>query len=326
METRMATLLRWITRLSLGAGIVLILAAALYVGWQTWTAYQVKADVLARLNQARQEAQVDSTVAETPSRDVRRKEVRVGSEGIDVLSRDGRFRRAPRVAPELSMAHEVLEVLARTPADIPNRDTPPTREQPALASSPPQVPAVPRPTPTPEPGAPPVWISIPALGIDVPVVPVEPTIVQVGNFRFRTWETADYAAGYHVGTAYPGQAGNVVIAGHNNIKGAVFRPISVLGNPDVPFPEGIAVYVTDARGRVFLYRFAEMYKVREAGASLEERIRNASFIAPTEEPVLTLITCWPVTGNTHRVIVRATLVGEVTAATGEDASLPNPLK
>ncbi|GEM_PF-3473266 len=302
MGFRWQTALRWMARLSLAGGLVLILATALYVAWQTWSAYQVKAEVKARLNEAMQVSEVEAPPVVAP---------------------------APRMASEPVVLQDpvensrFLEALARAPVDIPHyhvrveRRTPEPTPTARLAQPTPRP--TPQPTPTPEPGAPPVWLSIPALGIDVPVVPVEPKVYREGNWWFRTWETADYAAGYHVGTAYPGEAGNVVISGHNNIKGAVFRPISILGDPDVPFPKGIAVYVTDAKGRVFLYRFAEMYKVREAGASLEERIRNASLIGPTTEPVLTLVTCWPVTGNTHRVIVRATLVGEVTALSGEEA-------
>lgn len=188
------------------------------------------------------------------------------------------------------------------PADRDEQAPRPVEARKALTPAP-----TPTPTPTPEPPAPPVRIRIPALGVDTRVVPV-PKMPVNGSGLF-TWATADYAAGYHEGSAYPGQRGNLIISGHNNIKGAVFRPLSLLGDPDVPFPYGIPVYITDARGRVFVYRFAAIYKLREAGASLAERLQNARFLAPTDVPVLTLITCWPVNGNAYRIVVRAWFAG-----------------
>ncbi len=280
---------RWLAYGCILVGLLLIVGGTAQAGWNAWVTYRVKADVRARLSQeagmlspaVRSPASVPQVKASTP----------LTSPGSSPASR-------PTVVP------------------APTRNPTPTT---ALRSSPPKAiaptaspPPLPTPTPTPLPPAPPVWLRIPALGIDTPVVPVYPTRVQRGDWWFQTWETADYAAGYHVGSAYPGQPGNVVISGHNNIAGAVFRPLSVLGDEDVPFPEGAAVYLTDANGRTFLYRFAALYKVREVGATPAERAQNARFIASTQEPVLTLVTCWPVTGNTHRVIVRAILVGEVT--------------
>jgi len=56
-----------------------------------------------------------------------------------------------------------------------------------------------------------------------------------------------------------------------------------------------------------LYKFIVEQKliVREKGESLEVRQRNAQWIAPTNDVRLTLVTCWPYTNNTHRVIVVA---------------------
>jgi sortase A len=45
--------------------------------------------------------------------------------------------------------------------------------------------------------------------------------------------------------------------------------------------------------------------VRDKGMSEEKRRENASWIGPFPEDRLTLVTCWPYTGNTHRVIVVA---------------------
>jgi sortase A len=45
--------------------------------------------------------------------------------------------------------------------------------------------------------------------------------------------------------------------------------------------------------------------VKEKGESVEVRRKNAQWIAPTNDERLTLVTCWPYTNNTHRVIVVA---------------------
>ncbi len=171
--------------------------------------------------------------------------------------------------------------------------------------------ATPTPTPTPYPGAPPVRLLIPALGIDTPIVPVYPKIVNENNRTFATWETAPYAAGYHVGSAYPGQPGNLILSGHHNVEGEVFRPLSVLGNKNVRFPRGAIAYVVDANGRIFAYRLEVMYKIKERGASLSERLQHAHLLQETPRPTLTLITCWPLHDNAYRLIVQGTYLGEV---------------
>jgi sortase (surface protein transpeptidase) len=48
--------------------------------------------------------------------------------------------------------------------------------------------------------------------------------------------------------------------------------------------------------------------VREDGATEAQRRENARWMAPTEEPALTLISCYPYRVDTHRVIVRARLI------------------
>jgi len=48
--------------------------------------------------------------------------------------------------------------------------------------------------------------------------------------------------------------------------------------------------------------------VREEGATEAQRRENARWMEPTDEPVATLISCYPYRVDTHRVIVRARLV------------------
>lgn len=145
--------------------------------------------------------------------------------------------------------------------------------------------------------SPPTRIVIQAIGLDAPVVEVAWKTVERNGKRVSEWETADHAAGFHKYSAYPGQGGNTVLSGHHNIKGEVFRDLVKLQPGDE-----ILLY---AEQREYHYQVADNFILREAGVSEEERQRNARWIAPTADERLTLVTCWPYTSNTHRVIVVA---------------------
>ncbi len=165
-------------------------------------------------------------------------------------------------------------------------------------------------TETPDPmaarAALPMRLVIPSIGLDTPVVTVgwEARVVN-GEFRGNQWQTADGAAGYHRTSALPGQVGNTVISGHNNIGGAVFKDLHRLKLGD-----RVEVYT---RQRRLDFVVAANFIVEEAGVSVEQRRANAKWIGPTADVRLTLITCFPPWGNSHRTIVIAIPVSEATA-------------
>ncbi|RLC65984.1 MAG: sortase, partial [Chloroflexi bacterium] len=64
----------------------------------------------------------------------------------------------------------------------------------------------------------------------------------------------------------------------------------------------VIVYVGDTAYR---YQVTEKHILKEKDAPAEVRERNARWIAPTGDERVTLVTCWPYTNNTHRVIVVA---------------------
>lgn len=167
------------------------------------------------------------------------------------------------------------------------------------------------------PATSPMRIVIPDLAIDASVVEVGWQEVEVQGRRQMEWEVASFAAGHHSDSALPGQAGNVVISGHHNIDGKVFKNISLAWNDgDSELQgdgvtmrsnalDGQSVYLYDSAGKVFEYIVEGMYKMPDRHVSEAQRQRNARFIAPATEPILTLITCWPYSGNTHRIVVVA---------------------
>jgi sortase A len=143
----------------------------------------------------------------------------------------------------------------------------------------------------------PTRIIIESAGIDTSVVPVGWSVLEQNGRKFSVWDVASFAAGWHETSAFPGQSGNTVLAGHNNLKGEVFRYLV-----DVQEGDEVDLYVGD---EVYRYYVEHRLIVKEKGEPLEVRQQNAQWIAPTDDARVTLVTCWPYTSNTHRVIVVA---------------------
>lgn len=130
---------------------------------------------------------------------------------------------------------------------------------------------------------PPVYLEAPAVGIQADAVEV---FLQDG-----TWQVADYAVGFLHGTGFPG-AGNLVMAGHKGIRGAVFANLEAL-------QPGDEVFVDTAERRF-------RYKVRETRRVWPSEV---DVMYPTSTPTLTLLTCtnW----DLQRYVVVAELVDSV---------------
>ena len=166
-------------------------------------------------------------------------------------------------------------------------------------------PATPSPVPTPvatrPPAAegPPTRIVAPAIDLDSKVVPMTWAMVDHNGTMVSEWVVPSKAAGWHKNSALPGHSGNVVLSGHHNIEGKVFRYVV-----DLEPGDEIRLFVGDTP---YSYTVAEKYILKEAGMPLQVRKKNAQWILPTEDERLTLVTCWPYQwpGNTHRVIVVA---------------------
>ena len=144
----------------------------------------------------------------------------------------------------------------------------------------------------------PVQLAAPAIGLDTEVKPLGWRQVQQGDQEVSIWHMVDKAAGWHLNSVVPGQAGNAVISGHNNIGGSVFRNLHRL-------QPGDEITVVTNVGTEVDYTVSEVQIVPEKYASAAQRAANAQAIGPTSDERLTLITCWPSNSNTHRVIVVA---------------------
>jgi sortase A len=133
--------------------------------------------------------------------------------------------------------------------------------------------------PTPGPDNP-TRITVPAIGIDAPVVEGD------------GWEQLQKGVGRHLGTANPGQAGNMVLSAHNDIFGEIFRDLDRLSEGDEIFVQ------TTTRSYTYVVRDTRIVDPTEV-----------SVMNPTREPTTTLISCYPYLVDSERIVVVAELVG-----------------
>ncbi len=141
-------------------------------------------------------------------------------------------------------------------------------------------------------------LVVPSIKIDTPIVELGwSTKKDAAGAVFSEWDVADYAAGWHKNSSLPDEPGNIVLSGHNNIRGAVFRELDQLKRGDE-----VVLY---AGGQEYAYTVDEVLIVPEKFATDEQRLDNVRYIQETKDDRLTLVSCWPRNDNTHRIIVVA---------------------
>jgi LPXTG-site transpeptidase (sortase) family protein len=120
----------------------------------------------------------------------------------------------------------------------------------------------------------PTRIVIPAANVDAPIAEVGVVL----NDGIPVWETAWRAAGHHIGSALPGQPGNMVITGHVSV--ADRRNLAAFSELDTVVPgDSIEVYSGAAR---YVYTVERVLVVPPDAVHL---LRSDSIAA------VTLITC-----------------------------------
>ena len=220
------------------------------------------------------------------------------------------------IAPTATPVAPAPTVTAAPPSPEPllPTETPVPAEAAAATAPPPAATAVP--SATPVLASVPVRLVIPDLKIDVPVVEMGWRVVQTADGPRSDWVIPKNEAGHHINSALLGDADNVVISGHNNIFGEVFKPISFAWDnasrvqvdsftDRSDLLNGRTIELFDAAGQEFKYTIAAFYRLKDTGVSAEQRIANGRFMEPTDQAQVTIITCWPPTSNTHRLVVVA---------------------
>lgn len=172
------------------------------------------------------------------------------------------------------------------PVVLPSGHTPPSEGEAALPNEA-EIPehlrpvvqaytaAIEVPTPGPEQA---LGIKIPAIGVNAPIV------------QGDGWEELKRGVGQHIGTADPGENGNLVLTGHNDIYGEVFRELNELSVGDE-----ITVFTATTS---YIYVITE--KMIVAPTFIE-------VMDPTPDATLTLISCYPYRIDTQRIVVLAEL-------------------
>lgn len=144
-------------------------------------------------------------------------------------------------------------------------------------------------------------IVIPAIAVDKKVVEVGWTVEeQPDGQKVAVWQVDTYRVGHHQGTSNPGGGGNIVLAGHSGGRAYPFNDIFYLKPGDL-------IQLT-AAGQLYDYAVSDNILLDEVGQPLAKRLENARYIGPTDEEVITMVACWPLTGPnkfSQRIVIRA---------------------
>ena len=130
-------------------------------------------------------------------------------------------------------------------------------------------------TPGPEQA---IQIQIAAIDVDAPVV--------LGD----GWEQLKKGVGQYLGSANPGQEGNLVLSAHNDVFGEIFRHLDDLKRGD----------------EVTVYTAQRAYVYVVTGTQVVEPT-DVDWLAPTPNATLTLISCYPYLVDNQRIVVQAVL-------------------
>jgi sortase A len=135
--------------------------------------------------------------------------------------------------------------------------------------------SAPLPTPGPEQA---IRLQIPSIRVDAPVV------------QGDAWEQLKKGVGQHNGTADPGKSGNTVLSAHNDIFGEIFRDLDRIQKGDQ------VVLFTNQRTYTYVVVDSKIVEPTDVEA-----------MAPTDQPTVTLISCYPYLVDNKRIVVVARL-------------------
>jgi sortase A len=153
----------------------------------------------------------------------------------------------------------------------PNTDEIPAHLQPMVQS----LANLPVPTAAPDQA---IRLQIPSIKIDAPVV------------QGDGWEQLKKGVGQNIGSANPGQNGNMILSAHNDVYGELFRYLDKLQPGD----------------QVVLYTQQRQYVYVVDRTALVEPTA-VEVMASTGSPTVTLISCYPYLVDKQRIVVFARL-------------------
>ncbi len=124
-----------------------------------------------------------------------------------------------------------------------------------------------------------------AIRIQIPSIQVDAPVVQGDG-----WDQLKKGVGQYIGSANPGQTGNVVLSGHNDVYGEVFKRLDEL----------------EPGNTIIIFTINRQYVYVVSGSQIVEPTQ-VEVMAPTSDPTLTLISCYPYLIDNKRIVVFAKL-------------------
>lgn len=171
-----------------------------------------------------------------------------------------------------------------TPTDLPTRTPDPTLTPTLSPTSIPQEPD---------------RLLIPSINLDAPILKVWLQRVLIGGELYSQWGVPDgRAVGWHETSAMLGQPGNTVLNGHHNVEGRVLARL-------VDVQPGDKIILRAKNGDQFDYTVVQTMLLLEEDQPIEQRLENARWLLPSADERITLVTCWPPGGYSHRLVVVA---------------------
>lgn len=134
---------------------------------------------------------------------------------------------------------------------------------------------IPIPTSSPEQA---IRIQIPSIDVDAPIVQ--------GDMP----EQLKKGVGQAIGSADPGQNGNLVLSAHNDVFGEIFRYLDKLKRGD----------------QVIVYTNQRSYTYTVTSSQIVEPTQ-VEVLAPTQNATITLISCYPYLVDNQRIVVKGVL-------------------
>ncbi len=121
--------------------------------------------------------------------------------------------------------------------------------------------------------------------IQIPKIKIDSTVVSGDD-----WQALQLGVGHHLGSANPGERGNMVLSAHNDIYGELFRELDKLK------PNDTVVVSTATKDYTYIVREQRIVRPDEVWV-----------LGPSNDKQVTLISCYPYRVDNKRIVVFATL-------------------
>ncbi len=128
-------------------------------------------------------------------------------------------------------------------------------------------------------------------------VPEGPNRIQISKIKIDStvvsgddWQALQLGVGHHLGSANPGERGNMVLSAHNDIYGELFRELDKLK------PNDTVVVSTATKDYTYIVREQRLVRPDEVWV-----------LGPSNDKQVTLISCYPYRVDNKRIVVFATL-------------------